>query len=228
MSRPPLLSGRPYDCRTLARNEAFTLIELLVVIGIIVAMAALMAPAMSFIKGAGDLGTAGNQVSGLLERSRAYAMSRNTYVWAGLMNMNPGGPLALASVYSKDGTANTNPSNLVQLGKLISIDNICLTSLPLPNTGNLTRQTADTNLGMGASSTTFALTKAGVTYTFSKTIGFSSQGVGVTQGFDAIPQIIEIGLIASRNTNTPPTTPPSNVVVLQVSGITGAVKTYRP
>jgi hypothetical protein len=190
-------------------------------------MAALMAPAMSFIKGGTDLSIAGSQVSGMLEQARAYAMSRNTYVWTGLKNVNPGGPIAIASVYSKDGTPNTNASNLVQIGKILSIDNACLTTIAATN-GGLNRQTADTNLASGASWTSFSLAKGGASYTFSNTIGFSSQGVAVTQGFDSIPQIIEIALIPSRNTNAPPATTPPNVVVLQVSGITGAVKTFRP
>lgn len=210
-----------------ARNAAFTLIELLVVIGIIVAMTALMVPALSFIKGGSDLGIAGSKISGMLEQARAYAMSRNTCVWVGLMNVNPGGPLALGAVYSKDGTANTNSSNLSPLGKFISIDNTCLASVVLPATGNLARQAADFSLPMSNSTTSFSLPHGGTNSTFTNTIGFNSQGVAVTQGFDSIPRIIELGLIPSRGTNSSSAVP-SNVVVLQISGITGAVKTFRP
>ena len=222
-----VLGSAAITCKKPVNQCGFTLIELLVVIGVIVVMAAVMAPAMSFIKGGNDLGTAGNRISGLLEQSRAYAMSRNTYVWAGLKNVNPGGPVAIAAVYSKDGSANTNSTNLVTLGKLIVIENVCLASVTATNAG-LNRQTADTNLSSGASLVSFSLTKGGSTYTFTNTIGFNSQGIAVTQGFDSISQIIEIGLIPSRNTNASPATMPSNVVVFQVSGITGSVKTYRP
>ncbi len=225
---PPPVPHHP-SLTTGERRAAFTLIELLVVIGIILAMAAIMVPAVSFIQGGSDLGIAGGRISGILEQARAHAMARNTCVWVGLRNVNPGGPVAIASVYSRDGTSNAASTNLIPLGKLISIENVCLSTNTSSSTnGNLRRPTADTILISGSSSVPFSLTKGGVTHTFSNTIGFNSQGIAVTQGFETVPRNIEVGLIPSRNTNAAPASPPTNVLVLQVTGISGAVRTFRP
>lgn len=224
---PPPVPHHP-SLKTGGRRAAFTLIELLVVIGIILAMAAIMVPAVSFIQGGSDLGIAGGRISGILEQARAHAMARNTCVWVGLRNVNPGGPVAIASVYSRDGTTNTISANLIPLGKISTIDNVCLYNLTNRTNGNLWRQPADTNLISGVSSVSFSLTKGGTNYTFTNTIGFNSQGIAVTQGFDTVPQIIEVGLIPSRTTDAAPASAPANILVLQVSGISGAVRTFRP
>lgn len=227
MTECPLPVPHHPSLKTGGRRAAFTLIELLVVIGIILAMAAIMVPAVSFIQGGSDLGIAGGRISGILEQARAHAMARNTCVWVGLRNVNPGGPVAIASVYSRDGTSNSASTNLIPLGKISTIDNVCLYNLTNRTNGNLWRQT-DINLMSPTSSVSFSLTKGGVTYTFTNTIGFNSQGIAVTQGFETVPRVIDVGLVPSRTTNFAPASAPANILVLQVTGISGAVRTFRP
>src|SRR5207253_8396457 len=122
-----------------ACERAFTLVELVVVIGIMVLLAALMTPAFTFIKGAGDVTSAAYTIKGVLDQARTYAMSNNTYTWVGFYEENvstpstnpatPGiGRLVVSIVASKDGTnvATTNPidpTKLNQVGKLTKIDN---------------------------------------------------------------------------------------------------------
>src|SRR5438094_790665 len=66
-----------------ACERAFSLVELLVVIGIMVLLAALMAPAFTSIKFAGDVTSGSYIVKGVLEQARTYAMTNNTYTWVG-------------------------------------------------------------------------------------------------------------------------------------------------
>ncbi len=123
-------------------SSAFTLIELLVVIAIIAVLTALLIPAISSLKGAGDVTTAAYVMTGALQQARNYAIANNTYVWLGLFEedaANPGMPgtgrIVLSTVASKDGTTiyDTNnsstaidPTRLSQVGKLVKIDNLHL------------------------------------------------------------------------------------------------------
>src|SRR6267143_310516 len=71
-----------------ACERAFTLVELTVVIGIMVLLAALMVPAFTSIKGAGDVTSAAYTVKGVLEQARTYAKANNTYTWVGFYEEN--------------------------------------------------------------------------------------------------------------------------------------------
>src|SRR5947208_15085081 len=64
-------------------QRGFSLIELLVVIAIIVLVTALILPAFTSIKSAGDLTSAAYTIKGVLEQARTYAMANNTYTWVG-------------------------------------------------------------------------------------------------------------------------------------------------
>jgi hypothetical protein len=119
-----------------------------------VLLAALMAPAFTSIKLAGDVTSAGYIVKGVLEQARTYAMTNNTYTWVGFFeedasqpSTNPAtlgtGRLAMSIVASKDGTTiysgtlsspatELDPTKLIQVGKLTKIDQIHLKTFPDP------------------------------------------------------------------------------------------------
>jgi type II secretory pathway pseudopilin PulG len=139
------------------RHEvSFTLVELLVVISIMIIVAALIAPAFTSLKAAGDVTSAAYTVKGVLDQARTYAMANHTYTWVGFFeegvgNSTPGvagnGRLVMSIVASKDGTniygsspATIDPTKLVQLGKLVKIDNI---HVPLFAIGSGTGETFD-------------------------------------------------------------------------------------
>jgi prepilin-type N-terminal cleavage/methylation domain-containing protein len=98
----------------------FTLVELLVVIGIIALLLALIVPAFTNIKSAGDVTSAVYGIQGLLENARTYAKANHTYVFVGFAEVDssidssvspqvttgatPYGRVAVAVVASKDGT----------------------------------------------------------------------------------------------------------------------------
>jgi type II secretory pathway pseudopilin PulG len=122
---------------------AFTLLELLAVIAIMIVLTALLAPAFTNLKSAGDVTSAAYTIKGVLEQARTYAMASNTYVWVGFYEEAttattptnaappyPGkGRVLLATVASKDGTASGLPT---QIGKLVKIENIHMVDIGAP------------------------------------------------------------------------------------------------
>jgi type II secretory pathway pseudopilin PulG len=131
------------------RASAFTLLELLIVIGIIALLMVLMVPAFTNIKSAGDVTSAAYTIKGALDTARTYAKANNTYTWIGFYeedvsqpSTNPPiagvGRLLMSIVASRDGTkvygsgavclgSDTGticPDKLIQVGKLIKIDNV--------------------------------------------------------------------------------------------------------
>jgi type II secretory pathway pseudopilin PulG len=131
------------------RASAFTLLELLIVVGIIALLLVLIAPAFTYIKGGTDVTSAAYTIKGVLDTARTYAKANNTYTWVGFFEENvanptspnpdtpPVGRLIMSIVASKDGTTAYDPNSLtnpdpiaptklIQVGKLVKIDNIHL------------------------------------------------------------------------------------------------------
>ena len=129
------------------RHGAFSLLELLVVMGIVIILTALLAPAFTNLKSAGDINSAAYTIKGVLDQARTYAMANDTYTWVGFFeengsvaSTNPAtagtGRLVLSIVGSKDGTmiytapltslVTLAPATLIQVGKLTRIDNLHL------------------------------------------------------------------------------------------------------
>src|SRR6266853_20295 len=104
--------SRAVGCRG-DRRRAFTLIEMLVVMGIIAILMALLAPAFTSLKSAGDVTGAAYTIKGVLDTARTYAKANNTYTWVGFFeedvsSTTPGaagvGRLVVSVVASNDGT----------------------------------------------------------------------------------------------------------------------------
>ena len=110
---------------TPASRSAFTLVELLVVMSLMLGMMGLIVPAITGMKGAGDLTKSAYDIVGTLEQARAYAMANNTFVFVGIEEVDAskdpsassqsattgpavGGRVAIAMVASKDGTRGYN------------------------------------------------------------------------------------------------------------------------
>lgn len=139
--------------------RGFTLIELVGVIAIIIALTAMLVPAFTSLKRAGDITHAAYTVAGVLDQARTYAVANNTYVWVGIYEENttaaaptnatppyPGkGRVLLALVAANDGTTSCQdpasstsnrlpliPSQITQVGKLVMIENIHITDIGPP------------------------------------------------------------------------------------------------
>jgi prepilin-type N-terminal cleavage/methylation domain-containing protein len=140
-------------------SSGFTLIELLVVMAIVIVLTALLVPAFTSMKSAGDVTNAAYTIKGVLDQARSYAMANNTYTWVGFYEEAttaasptnaappyPGkGRVLLATVASKDGTTSCQdpaattsnripltPSLIAQVGKLVKIDNIHMADIGAP------------------------------------------------------------------------------------------------
>ena len=273
---PPWLAGAIWRRRL---TSGFTLIELLVVIGIMILLTALLTPAFTNLKSAGDVTSAAYTIKGVLEQARTYAMANNTYTWVGLYeedgsqsSTNPPTPgvgrLVMSVVASKDGTTvydpNSNlnpdpidPSKLVQLNKLVKIDNV---HLPLFTIGSSTGSTFDTRPALqndpvvGYNDSRFGELNGNPTapttnakfpfqypvgkpapaaqYTFTKTLQFNPRGEGRINSTYDVRRVIEIGLIPTHQNVAPTPTPSAgnyagNVVAVQLNGFAGNVKIYR-
>jgi type II secretory pathway pseudopilin PulG len=263
------------------RASAFTLLELLIVVGIIGLLLVLIAPAFTSIKSGGDVTNAAYTIKGALDTARTYAKANNTYTWVGFFeedvsqpSTNPStagvGRLVMSIVASKDGTnvygsgatcpgapVTICPDKLVQVGKLIKIDNV---HLPLFALGTGTGSTfdarpspsppTDANYSRfgelnGLPPNTAPLTTPhnfqypvgnsapAAQYTFSKLLQFSPRGESRVNGdsYD-IRRVVEIGLLQTHGNVAPTPTPSAgnyvgNVVAVQINGFAGDVKIYR-
>ena len=167
------------------------------------------------------------------------------------------GRVAVAVVASRDGTrgydiSNGNLSspcwsnynkgtNLIAISKIQSFDNTHLASLfsDIPNSGGLSRQTVTNTTYMigntdSSSVTPFAWPLGNALgagqYQFQTVINFDPQGVARLQTIsnnDGIVSFMDIGLIPTHG-NTAPATTPANVSAIQIDGMTGSTRIYRP
>ena len=91
-------------------------------IGVMILLTALLTPAFTNLKSAGDVTSAAYTIKGVLEQARTYAMANNTYTWVGFYeedasqsSTNPPTPgvgrLIMSIVASKDGTTVYNPNS---------------------------------------------------------------------------------------------------------------------
>jgi type II secretory pathway pseudopilin PulG len=142
-----------------SKSRAFTLIELALITAIAAVIIALLAPTFGNLKNANDLTNAAYQIKAVLRHARTFARVNNTYAWVGLYEENgaipssypptPGaGRLIVSSVASTDGSliygsasGAIDPTRLMQLGKLLKIDNV---HVPLFAIGTGTGATFDT------------------------------------------------------------------------------------
>lgn len=200
-------------------RSAFSLIELLIVIAIIAVLSALALPAFNSIRNAGGLTKTANDIAGILEQARAYAMAQNTYVWVGFQTSQANGTdvLTVGVIASKTGT--TNPAaNVVQLGKNTRFENIQLVALSNSSAPLAT----SVNQLVGATDSALAFTN-GASFT-NQVIRWDSRGSARISALQ-LSRLIEIGLQGSaggiiRNA--------SNNAAVQIGGLSGAVIVYRP
>lgn len=226
--------------------QGFSLIELLVVVAILAMLSAIMIPAFTSTGQAGMLSKAASDISGLLEQARTYAMGKNTYVYVGLQEVDVITPtsadgvgrVAVAVVASQDGarpyTNSPAPltTNITAISKLQYFDNVHLTSASALNNGtNMTgRPAADIDLGGTMAKTSFKWPiPSGNKYIFQRVIEFDPQGVPRVQTnstFDSsVNGRIEIALLPTHG-NVSSTN--ANQAAIQIDGITGAVRVFRP
>lgn len=165
-----------------------------------------------------------------------------------------GGRVVAVTVASRDGTSGYDntalttgtslaPSSLLLLGKPLRIENLHLLDLngtnnTPPATGGMARPTVDPACRVGnaqcVSLTPFAYPLNGTPqYIFSVVIEFGPQGSAkiVWKNGASISKLIEIGVQPTHQSVIPP--PPPNQAVgshgaIQIDGLTGNIRTYKP
>jgi prepilin-type N-terminal cleavage/methylation domain-containing protein len=223
--------------------EAFSLVELLVVVAIVGILMALLIPALGSIKGAGALSKASSDLADTFEQARAYAMSQNTYVYVGLQEVDALSPtsadgigrVVVAAVASKTGLRPTNfLTDAVAISRAQALDGAHMTNVSLlGSTGNMLRPVSGTAVDLSqstaATSYQFSWPLGGTpSYSFKKVLEFDPQGcarVPTNATAPTFQSYIELGLVPARGNSA---TVSANQAVIQINGITGAPRLFRP
>jgi hypothetical protein len=255
----------------------------LTVVGISLLMTALTIPALNALKNSSDVTSAAYDISGLLQIARTYAMTNNTYVYAGFeevdATVSPGalvqkpgvGRLAMVVAASRDGTPGystgvtgwqSSGAGLVQVARLLRVEDVHLPMAmgAFPTSGNMSASVGRRNVtarypsfevmsGAAPSATPFnyplSTTAAQAQYVFQNVIQYDPQGsarvllVPTTQGAaidtESVPWCIELYLQQTHGNIAPPVPQPGasgaiteNDVSIQVDGMTGGVRIFRP
>jgi prepilin-type N-terminal cleavage/methylation domain-containing protein len=272
-SFPPCTIRFPATREEGGRSSGFTLLELLIVLGIVGLLLVLMTPAFTTIKDGWGVTSAAYTIKGVLDTARTYAKANNTYTWVGFYEEDVSQPsiahgsdpcngcvgrLVMSVVASKDGSIIYDPtiltpqdltSRLIQVGKLVKIDNVHLwTHTDSPSGTGSTFPTRWNVSGIycigdttpqNDSTTPFAYPVGSpapaAQYTFVKAIQFSPRGEARinnstvnTNGTENFPlqAVAEIGLEPTHGPALPPSIP-ANVFAVQFTGIGSNVRIYR-
>jgi len=162
------------------------------------------------------------------------------------------GRIAVALVASRDGTRGYDDATgapawtgygsgegFLPLAPVRVLEGVHLADLPPSSAGGMVRSAVDADARLAnaeaASATPFAWPLGrglgGGQYNFTKVIQFDPQGTAriVLAGHgDALPQALEIGLLPCRGNVAPAAGPTGDRVAIQVDGVSGAVRVYRP
>ena len=225
------------------RRHGFTLIELLAVVSIMAILVAFAALGWQNMNSGGRFNKALNEISGILEQGRAYAVAQDTYVWVVLYQNMPANnrPLEVFAVAyaSNDGT---DPFNWTGSA-----------TMPVPGTmGSTTlRQIAGMYYYKGLHLQTATLPDAPTGPNVPATIpaapvflctGHSDSGPVTLSGTSSVYWVIEftptgaahngpnpIGSIwlGIQPSFSPTNLDPHNIASLEVNGFTGLTSIYR-
>ena len=246
------LAARKFSCHgpRLKSRSAFTLVEVLTVIAIITILTAATSVSIAGIGSAGALNKQSSDLSDTLAQARAYAMANDTYVYVGLEELDATqttssgvGRVVVAVVAATGGTRpyGTTPGPLptaaiIPIARLQVFDNLHITNDASLTSGAMSARLPATTTGFidlsqAISTVTFQWPLAGTPqYLFTKVVEFNSQGVARIQSQNTldstVPSCIELPLLPTHGTSLPLV--PSNEVAIQVDGMTGVARTYRP
>lgn len=242
-ARPLRGEGLLASIRGPKRNDlGFTLIELLVVIGIIALMMFFAGPAVNAMKGSNSLTASAAELGSMLELARSHAMAKNTYVYVGMVgldemsvantNQTGEGRIGAVVMASKIGTRPTlsgtsiKSDEITPVSRVSKLENVVIKNVEA-TTGGMDRPLGTNVLNQSDFTKIVWPPSGSAQLTFDKVIEFSPKGVArmattsLLSGTDQLDARIEIPLQQFRGAN-------ANVAAVQIDGITGAVRTYRP
>lgn len=210
----------------------------------------LVVPTMSSIRGGQNVTRVSADIASTLEQARSYALANNTYVFVGFSEVDGvqaesvrlqqagSGRLLVAVAASRDGTRGyevSNPgagwsgaANLVPLGKLQRFEGVHLADvLPSP-TPDMETVAASSRLGGVTVATSFdwPIGASQRVCTFSRVIQFDPQGAATIPSGSGLSRWLEVALRPARGNQVDAASP--NFAALQLDGITGSVRLFRP
>lgn len=230
--------------------RAFSLVEILAVTALITVLMAMVVPSMSSVKRGQNISRVSADIAATLEQARSYAMANNTYVFVGFTEVDGiqaesvrpqqagSGRLLMGVVASKDGTRGyetTNPAsswkgatNLSALTRLQRFDGVHLADVLGSTASGMETVDSASRLGGVTVSTTFdwPLGAGQKVCTFSRVIQFDPQGSATIPSGSGLSRWLEVALQPARGNQIDAANP--NFAALQLDGITGAVRLFRP
>jgi prepilin-type N-terminal cleavage/methylation domain-containing protein len=229
-----LIPGGPK--RRVGSRGGFSLVETLFVLSIVVVIATL---AIAAFRGGPDTNKAAWEMVGFIDHAREYAMAQNTYVWI-MFNQGQDATtqdryIAVYAFASRDGSSTPNKSNFVQVGKLMILQNMTLDNLSAyPYGGRPTAGVLQVTGGvtMNVSSIIPVTTIATKYSNPCRVLGITPGGLvempktsSVSFANMAIFKWLEIGLQPMRGEMK---VPAGGTAVIQIAGLTGQTRVYRP
>ncbi len=220
------------------------MVELLAVLAVMAILAAGAGPAMQAIQSSEGLSMDTANISTILDLARAYAMANNTYVFVGFYESDGSQPsnkwpapagvgrLWMSVVASNDGTrlydaSNFSPANLTTINKLVHFDNVHLTATAPANISNLDPSAAQLAGSNSIISFGAPVNSPGTIAQFAEFIQFDPRGV-VSLPTTVSPPLaswVQINLVPAHGNQVSNS---ANAAVLQIDGITGSVRIFRP
>lgn len=212
------LHSKKYSRRFCA---AFTLIELLVVMAVMALMASLAALAIPALVNSGSMNQSVNGISLLLEQARTYAMANHTYVWIGFQqdtNQNTVNIAAVSGVSGQETDINSN-ATYKALTRIQTFPQIRLATI-----NGLSGMAANPDDIINSSGWTFQQKRGNTTFTFQNILEYNPQGEASIGSTTSSAHWIQVGLqqFHGATANT------LNIAALQVGGLTGQVRIFRP
>jgi prepilin-type N-terminal cleavage/methylation domain-containing protein len=212
-----------------SRRPAFSLLELLAVLALVVILAVVGLPAIASLSSGSHFTRNAYLLSETLQFARAKAMGENTYVWVGLLpqsagdagNVSGADRVVLLAVSARNGLASDLASGQVRAETRVrTLDRLRLgpieaSRLPAPG-----RETQDVDDLAASSLGAVTGTLGGKKLTFALLVQFDPRGGARIKS--TASKWIEIGLQPVGEGAR------SNAGVIQINGLTGQSRLFRP
>ena len=197
----------------------------MIVIAIIALLSSFAISSFNSIGQARGVSEAAYRFAAAIELARSEAISRQSFVWLGIQKETNSGSLDLrvGMVYSKDGSANTNASNLQPIGRSLLIQHAGITDAVGLNVG--TDLTGVTELSTFSQGMGFAIGQA--QFTDKRTVTFTPMGEAMTKPSPATSDGFEprlaVGLRQAHGTSLMT----NNDIAVVIDGSVGLPTIYR-